>query len=133
MAKMKKILALALCLFSIYSHAESNTSRYLKKLPKKCYAKHIIREISLLNPNWLELEFRQQFNESYINNYTYYLPQEVVDIKNVETVKRDNKQLVCQADLVTDKGSRPYTIIFSENSVGQIIVSYNMQLFYEPN
>ncbi|OOF86682.1 hypothetical protein BKG93_02130 [Rodentibacter ratti] len=135
MAKMKKILALVLCLFSIYSHAESITSRYLNKLPRKCHAKHIIREVthvSLVEPSRIELELkeqlelREQFNKNHSIDYSYYFPQNVIDIKNVETVGRDNKQLICRADLVTEKGSRPYTITFSENSVGQIIVSYNI-------
>lgn len=132
---MKKILSLILCLFSIYSHAESSISGYLDNLPKKCHPKHIIREIpfvSLVKPSKLELELRQQielreqFNKNHSIDYSYYFPQEVIDIKNVETVGRDNKQLICRADLITEKGSRPYTITFSENSVGQIIVSYNM-------
>lgn len=123
---MRNILVLTLCLFSIYSYAASSISGYLDNLPRKCHPKHIIREIPFVEPNWLELEFRQQFTESYINNYSHYMPLEVIDVKNVETVKRGNNQLVCRASLITDKGSRPYTITFSENSVGQIIVSHNI-------
>ncbi|OOH89285.1 hypothetical protein BMT54_06870 [Pasteurellaceae bacterium 15-036681] len=103
---MRKLgLFTLLGLFSLPIMAESTRSIWMTDIPRQCYAEDIIQEIPMLMSNYEILE--------------------VLDVTNVETIERTKSRLVCSAVLVADNGrQKQYKITFTQNSMGDVIVSY---------
>lgn len=90
--------------FSTFSFAESSRSMFLEYLPLQCEAEDIIKEIPFTMSGFDILE--------------------TLDVVNVKTIEKISSKLICSAEIVTEKGNKKYKITFTQNSMGNVIVSY---------